>query len=122
MRTRERSEHKITGIRMPWMHLKLGRLFDAIYNCSKIRQLQTWMNTLAIKVQRHTNQINITCSPTLEKYAPCVSWCTRHKSEFCCCNCGPTIIVGVYAQYQSLAVFDSSMYPLNLIGINIRCA
>src|SRR6266404_2557816 len=78
MRTRERSEHKITGIRMPWMHLKLSTLFDSV--------------------------------------------CTGHKSEFCCRNCGPTIIVGVYAQYQSLAAFDISMYPLNLIGINIRCA
>src|SRR6202047_1308700 len=120
MRARERGVDELTGIGMPWMHGKLIAMFNGADDLVDVGDHQPRIDPLAEQVERQGDDIDIAGALAIAEERAFHPFRACHYCKFGGRHSGASVVVGMYAEGDRLAVADGAAEPLDLIGIDVR--
>ena len=122
MRTRERGENKLAGIRVTRLDAHMRRtLVDVLYRIY-IVQIKLGVNALRVEIEREGYEIYVSRPFAVSEERALYSFRAREHSELRRSNCRSAVIVWMQADYRVLAVGETAAEILYLIGKKIRRA
>ena len=122
MRTRERGENKLAGVRMPRLNMHMCRAFIYVFYRVYVVQVKLRVDALSIKIERKGYEIDISSPLAVSEERALDSFSSREHTELCRGDCRSAVVVRVQADYCIFAVGETAAEILYLIREKIRRA
>ena len=104
------------------MERQLRALFADRNHFIHLREVEFWIDTLAVHIHRHSDDIHISGPLTVTKQRPLYPVSTCKQTKLPGCYCTAAVVVRMQRHKKRVSMIYVVAEPLNLIGVDIRCA
>ena len=122
MRTRERGENKLAGVRVPRLNVHVRRAFVYVFYRVYVVQIKLRVDALSIKIERKSYEIDISRPLAVSEERALDSFGSREHTELRRGDCRSAVVVRVQADYCIFAVGETAAKIFYLIREKIRRA
>ena len=120
VRTAERRENQLAGIRLPRRHRQARAALINLADLPQIGEVEIRMNAEHVEVQGHRDHIQIARALAVAEESSLHPVRAGQESQFGGGHTRGAIVVGVQADNEAVPVADVAAHPFNLIGVHIR--
>ena len=119
VRTRERGEHQVAGIRMARVDRQLVAVFHQLAYGVDVREVQARVDALGVQVHRQGHQVDVAGALAIAEQAAFDTVGAGHHRQFGGGDRGAAVIVRVNADDQRFAVVQVAAHPFDLVGVDV---